>query len=131
MRTKIKPPQQVTVLDRDVVVLRKLDMKMIPDGIYDVLAKTNLEPGVQEQQLPWFDDGYVANDHPRDSIVVKFLIAATEGFVVARTDNGEILHDFGLDLAGADTAASSAKIRLDIDVDLGIEEELVLTPDGE
>lgn len=129
MRNKIKPPQQTTVLDRDVIVLRKLDVSMVPDGIYDILAKTNLEPGVQEQQCSWFEDGYVANDHPRDSLVSKILIMATQGFAVARTDTGEILHDFGLDLAGADKAAQGAKIRLDFDVQLPEVEDDIIVDD--
>lgn len=124
MRNKIRPPQQTTVLDRDVAVLRRLDMKMIPDGIYDILATTNLEPGVQEQQVAWFEDGFVANDHPRDGLVSKILIQATLGFVVARTDTGEILHDFGMDLASADRAAASARIKLDVDFELDVEDEV-------
>lgn len=123
MRSKIKPPQQTTVLDRDVTVVRKLNFKKLPEGIIEILATTNLEPGIHEQQMSWWDEGYVANDHPRDSIISKFLIDNTLGFAVARTDTGEIIHDFGMDLAAADRAAASAKVKLDVDFELAVEDE--------
>lgn len=122
MANKVRGPQQTTVLDRDVAVLRKLNMKRLANnapGIYEILAETNIVPGVHEQQMAWFDEGYVSNDHPRDSIVSKFMIDYTLGFAVARTDTGEILAKFKTEeLSAADKAAAGAKIKLDIDFSL-------------
>lgn len=124
VKVKAKGPAQVTVLSRDVAVLRKLNMKKIGPGLYDILAKTNLEPGIQESQVSWFDEGYVSNDHPRDAMVSHALIDATTGFAVARTDTGEIMAKFAKDqLAEADRVAASAKIKLDINVDLTASDE--------
>lgn len=136
MKNKIRGPQQTQVLDRDVLVLRKINFKKLDPGIYDLLADTQLEPDVKEEQMPWFDEGYVANDHPRDAMISAAIIKVTKGFVVARTDNGDILHDFGMDLAAADKAVQNAKVKLDIDVTLepdaeDEDEDEDLTPEGE
>lgn len=123
----ILPPAQVGPLDRDVLVLRKLNAKKIPDGVYTMLAEQHIHPGIAEGLMPWFKDGYVSNDMPRTTQITEFVLDATEGFAIARTDNGEILREFGPeDLAKADAIVSKARVELAIKVQLEAEEETLV-----
>lgn len=110
-------PSQRRVLDADVILLRKVNFKKLGGGIVDMLRNTNLRAGEPEGDMPWFLDGYVAAEQPRDYMVSVALLGATKGFAIARTDNGEILAEFGTgDLVRASKIASSAKAELAVDV---------------
>lgn len=129
-RAKSKPPQQILPLARDVIVLRKIDMrfkgspKQERENILEILGMAQLEPGVHEQEMPWFRDGYVTNDQPRDSIVADKLISTTIGFAIARTDTGEILKEFGVgELKQADQAVANARVMPSFDFELDPEDE--------
>lgn len=119
---KVTGPAQVMPMDRDVLVLRKINWKKIPVGIIEMLADSDIAPGVPEKRMPWFADGYVANDSARHAEISKYLIAATLGFAVARTDNGEIVKTYKKDeLAQADYAVANARTELAVLVDLADE----------
>lgn len=121
----ITGPAQVMPMDRDVLVLRKVNWKRIPAGIIDMLATSDIAPGIPESRMPWFADGYVANDSARHAQISKYLIEATIGFAVARTDNGEIIKTYKKDeLAAADFAVANARTELAVLVDLADEDAL-------
>lgn len=129
-RSKVKQPQQITVLGRDLAVLRKINMKFPGspqrerDNIVEMLALTQLEPGVFESEMSWFAEGYVTNDHPRDMVITQKIMGATLGFAVARTDTGEILREYGKDgLKKAEAAIADAKPRLELEVALDDDED--------
>lgn len=125
-RLKNKPlqPEQVGPMDRDVLVLRKLNMRKLPDGVYEMVSKQHITPGIPERDMPWFADGYVSNDTPRDTLITGFLLDCTEGFAIARTDTGQILKSFAADgLARADVAVQKARVELALQIALDDEEE--------
>jgi hypothetical protein len=136
-KSKVKPPQQITVLSRDVAVLRKIDMRFpkVSDkarkNLVEMLRLTQLEPNVPEGEMPWFADGYISNDMPRDFIITQAIMGATLGFAVARTDTGEILREYGKDeLAKADRAVANVKPQLAIEVDIEDEDDEAPAPEA-
>ena len=125
-KVKVKPPQQQTVLGRELAVLRKIDFHKMNPNIAEMVALTQLEPDVAESEMAWFQSGYISNGHPRSSDVAEEIMATTVGFAVGRTDTGEIIQEFtGADaLMKAERAVAGAKVTLAIDVDLDEEEEV-------
>lgn len=122
---KVSGPAQVLPLDRDVLVLRKINLKKVPAGIIEMLAEGNIAPGVPEYKMPWFSQGYISNDLARHPQVSKWITReVTKGFAVARTDTGEILKTYTVDeLAAADYAVENARTELAILVNLEDEVE--------
>lgn len=125
MRTssvKYRGPAQVRVIDRDVILLRKVDFRVLGAGMVERIANTALRPKEYEGDQPWFHDGYVAGEQPRDAMLSEAIMRATTGFAIARTDSGEILAEFGKDeVVRASEITSSAKVQLAIDVTIGDE----------
>lgn len=129
-KTKVKGPQQITVLSMDLAVLRKIDMNFpgeqpkVRGNIIEMLGLTQLEPGVPESEMPWFSQGFVSNDHPREAIVASKLVQHTIGFAVARTDTGEILREYGPDgMRRAEAAVANAKPVLSAEILMDDEDE--------
>jgi hypothetical protein len=122
MRTsdvKHRGPQQVRVIDRDVILLRKVNTRKLGPGLMDRIASTSLRPKEYEGDQPWFMDGYVAGEQPRDALLSKAIMEATIGFAIARTDSGEILAEFGKDeVVRASQITETATVQLAIDVAL-------------
>ena len=92
---KHRGPAQVRVIDRDVILLRKVNFRKMRPGIVEKIAQTALRPNDYEGDQPWFGDGYVAGEQPRDALLSAAIMEATTGFAIARTDSGEILAEFG------------------------------------
>lgn len=114
---KHKGPAQNRVLDNDVILLRKVDFKKLGPGIVGMLQVTNLRAGEPEGDFPWFLDGYVAAEQPRDIGISRALLDATEGFAIARTDSGKILAEFETsDLVRASRIAESAKAEMAVNI---------------
>jgi len=110
-------PAQKRVLDSDVILLRKVNFKKLGAGFVDLLRYTPLRPGEPEGDMPWFPDGYIAAEQPRDYLVSVAILGATKGFAIARTDTGEILAEFETkDLERASNIASKAKAELAVAV---------------
>lgn len=113
-------PAQITPLSREVVVLRRLNMRKLPVGVRTMLAEEQLEPGISESEMPWFEDGYVVNDHPRSVELNKFVMKSTvknAAFAVARTDTGDIVKEFE-ELEAADRAVRNARTQLDLSIEI-------------
>ena len=91
---KHRGPAQRRVLDNDVILLRQVDFKRLKGGLVDMLAKTPLRAGEPEGDFPWFPEGYIAAEQPRDYQMSVALLGATKGFAIAATDTGEILAQF-------------------------------------
>jgi len=117
--------EDTSIFAKDMIVLRKVDKGALDPATMEIIGDTDLLPHVQEKTMPWFRQGFVANDHPRDSFVSAELVAATDGFAVARSDTGEVLREFtGPDaLVKAERAASGARVQLSVEFDLGDEDE--------
>lgn len=121
---KHRGPAQVRPVDKDVILLRKVNWKKMRPGIIDKIANTSLRPGEKEMTFPWFSDGYVAGEQPRDALVSRAIMEATEGFAIARTDSGEILAEFKKDqVVEAEAVTHGAKTQLAIDVTLNGEDD--------
>jgi len=107
------------VLDGDVILLRKVNFRKMGAGIVDRLRKTALRPGEYEGDQPWFLEGYVAGEQPRDALISEAIMQNTTGFAIARTDSGDILTEFGKDdVVRAENVTHSARIELAVDVAL-------------
>lgn len=117
--------EDTSIFAQDLIVLRKVDKGGIDPAAMQIIGETDLLPHLQEKSMPWFRQGFVTNDHPRDIFVSDELVAHTEGFAVARSDNGEILREYdGPDaLVRAENAASKGKVRVEYNID--IEEDKV------
>lgn len=114
---KHRGPAQHRVLDGDVILLRKVSFKKLGAGIVERLRATNLRAGEPEGDQPWFLDGYVAAEQPRDIGMSRALLTATKGFAIARTDNGDILAQFDVnDYVRASEIAGKAKAELAVGV---------------
>ena len=110
-------PAQKRVLDADVILLRKVNVKKIGAGIYEKIAQTALRPGEYEGDQPWFQDGFVAGEQPRNAMVAQAIMDTTLGFAIARTDSGEILAEFDKsEVEKAETVTHSATTQLAVDV---------------
>lgn len=123
--------KDASVLSKDLIVLRRIDMEALDyktgespeeESSLELIGKTNLNPDYKERDMPWFLSGYVANDHPRDSMLNEEIVANTFDFAVARPDTGEILAS-GLTLAKAESAVKGAKVRLSVDIEIDADEE--------
>lgn len=114
---KHRGPAQTRVLDRDVILLRKVNFKSLGRNFVDTLASTNLRAGEPEGDMPWFMDGYVAAEQPRSYQESLALLDATEGFALARTDTGVILAEFGVDdYVKASDIAYNAKAEVAVNI---------------
>lgn len=123
-RNKVSGPAQITPLDRDVIVLRKVNWKKIPGGIYQRIADAQLQPGISEVDMPWFRKGYIANDQPRSAAISEFIIRNTIGFAIARTDTGEFIRKGKIeDLETFDQAVARARVQVAIEVNLDDDED--------
>ena len=110
-------PQQERVLDRDVILLRKLDTRKVGGELMNVLAGTRLGGDQKEGQQDWFLDGYIAADQPRDSMMSQLIVEHTVGYAIARTDSGEILATFPKkEFRRADEVARNARVELAVNV---------------
>lgn len=117
--TRHRGPAQKRVLDGDVILLRKVNFRKIGDGIVDLISKTALRPGEYEGDQPWFLDGYIAGEQPRDALISKSIMENTTGFAIARTDSGDILAEFGKnEIVKAENVTHSARVELAVDVAL-------------
>ena len=123
MANKLRGPAQKTVLDGDVILLRKVNFRKMPGGIVERIRNTNLRPKELEGDQPWFLDGYVSGEHPRDVAVSREILKATEGFAIAKTETGEVMTEFSRnDVEKAERVTHSAKVTLAIDVELPTDE---------
>jgi hypothetical protein len=122
--------EDTSIFAKDLIVLRKVDKGRIDPAIMEIIGDTDLLPHLKESAMPWFKEGFVANDHPRDIMVSDELIAATDGFAVARSDSGEILREYdGPDaLVRAESAASRGKVRVAFDFEFDEKEVEGLPP---
>jgi hypothetical protein len=110
-------PAQVHTIDNDVILLRLVDLKKLGPGITDMLRNTALRPGEIEGDMPWFLDGYVTVDQPRDMQMSLALVEATKGFAIARTDSGEILATFERnELVRASDIADRARAEIAVNI---------------
>ncbi len=87
-------PAQIHVTDNDVILLRQVDFKRLGPGLTDMLRNTHITPGTPEGDMPWFMEGYIAVDQPRDINMSMAILEATLGFAIARVDTGEVLAQF-------------------------------------
>lgn len=112
--------EDTSIFAHDMIVLRKVDKGALDPATMEIIGDTDLLPHLQERAMPWFRQGYVANDHPRDQFVSQELVEATDGFAVARSDTGEIVRTFtGPDaLVRAERAAAGARVSLAIEFDI-------------
>ena len=119
-----------SIFARDMLVLRKVDKGRLDPATWDIIGETNILPKVKENTMPWHRQGFVANDHPRDTFVSEELLAATEGFAVARSDTGEIVREYDGPnaLIRAESAASGARVRLTYDIEMDEEAPAGLPP---
>jgi hypothetical protein len=114
---------QVHTVDGDVILLRKVDFKQLGPGLTDLLRNTDLRPGDKEGDRPWFPDGFVAANHPRDMDMSLALANNTLGYAIARVDTGDVLHEFAHDqLQRASRIAERAKAELAVDILIAEEE---------
>lgn len=121
--TRHRGPAQKRVLDGDVILLRKVNFRKMGAGLVDRLRKTALRPGEYEGDQPWFLEGYVAGEQPRDALISQSIMENTTGFAIARTDSGDILAEFGKDeVVKAENVTHSARVELAVDVALQAEE---------
>lgn len=123
--TRHRGPAQKRVLDGDVILLRKVNFKKMGNGIVDRLSRTALRPGEYEGDQPWFLDGYVAGEQPRDALISEAIMKNTLGFAIARTDSGDIIAEFDKkDVVKAENVTHNARVELAVDVALAHENEL-------
>lgn len=97
-------PQKFGRLARAVIVLRKVNPRKLQkretptaDTAWELIGKAQLQLHVREDQLPWYADGFIVNDQPRDEKVARDIAKATIGFAIARSDTGEVLKVYGPD----------------------------------
>jgi hypothetical protein len=114
---KHRGPAQTRVLDNDVVLLRKLDVRRMGSALMEILYRTRLGGDIKEGDQDWFLDGYVAADQPRDAAMSQAIAENTIGFAIARSDNGEILATFPKnEFRRADEIARTARVELAVDI---------------
>ena len=111
-------------MDKDVILLRKLDTRAMGRDLMNVLSNTRIGGDIKEGDQDWFLDGYVSADQPRDSMMSQMIGAHTTEYAIARTDSGEILAKFPKrDFKRADLVARSARVELAVDIALRETEE--------
>lgn len=113
-----------------LIVLRKVDVaalsvKLRPDqeSTYEMIGKGQLEAGVSERDTIWYEQGYIVNDQPRSSGITDEIMEATQGFAVARTDNGDVVRDNIETVRAAEKLVAGATLSLNVDVDIEEDEE--------
>lgn len=121
---KHRGPQQERVMDKDVILLRKLNKRAMGPDLMNILSNTRLGGDIKEGDQDWFLDGYVAADQPRDVMMSQLIAEHTTEYAIARTDSGEILATFPKrDFKRADHVARSARVELAVDIALRETEE--------
>lgn len=95
-------PQKFGRLRDPVIILRKVNVSKLQkretptaDTAWELIGKAQLQLHLREDALPWYEQGFVVNDQPRDEKVARDLAKATIGFALARSDTGEILKAYG------------------------------------
>lgn len=83
------------------------ESRMAPGG---KLVKTPLEA-----RFPYFEEGYVSADAPRDSAYTNDVVAATKGWALA-DESGRIVGKFK-DYAKAAKAQANPKVKLEVEVE--------------
>lgn len=126
-------PQKFGRLNKPVIVLRKVNPRKLQkretptaDTAMELIGKAQLQLHLREDALPWFADGFIVNDQPRDEKVARDIMKATIGFALARTDTGEILKAYGpddMDQAIEDAAGVQLTLKPIISKTASTEEE--------
>jgi hypothetical protein len=95
-------PEKVGRLNKPVIVLRKVNVKKLQkretptsDTAWELIGKGQVQLHLREDQLPWYAEGLIVLDQPRDEKVARDIMRATIGFAIARTDTGEVLKAYG------------------------------------
>lgn len=97
-------PQKFGRLRDPVIVLRKVNVKKLQrretptaDTAWELIGKGQLQLHVKESSLPWYEQGLIVVEQPRDEKVSRDIMKATLGFAIARSDTGEVLKAYGPD----------------------------------
>lgn len=95
-------PQKFGRLRDPVIVLRKVNPAKLQkretptaDTAWELIGKGQVQLHLREDALPWYGQGFIINDNPRDEKVSRDIAKATVGFALARSDTGEILKVYG------------------------------------
>lgn len=102
-----------TPLTQELRILRKIGE--VDDQTFQYLFE-------HEGREPYFADGFVDNDAPRDVEITDDLLALTEGFVLADPDGNPIEGTFVETLAEAEAMKANARIEFRVTVDTGQDE---------
>lgn len=113
-------PQKYGRLKDPVIVLRKvnpakLQHRETPQSstAWELIGLGQAQLHLKEKRLPWYEQGLIMNDNPRDEKVARDVEKATIGFAIARSDTGEVLKVYGPD--ALDQAIEDAQgVRLTI-----------------
>lgn len=97
-------PQRFGRLANAVIVLRKVNVNKLlkretptADTAWELIGKGQVQLHLREDDLPWYEQGLIVNEQPRDEKVARDIAKATLGFAIARSDTGEILKVYGKD----------------------------------
>lgn len=89
-------------LNKPVVVLRKVNINKLQkranpqaDTAWELIGKGQVQLHLREDALPWYAEGLILTEQPRDEKVSRDIMKATLGFAIARSDTGEILKVYG------------------------------------
>ena len=95
-------PEKFGRLKDAVLVLRKVNINKLQhranpqaDTAWELIGKGQVQLHLYEYQLPWYKDGFIINDNPRDEKVARDIMKATIGFALARSDTGEVIKVYG------------------------------------
>lgn len=95
-------PEKFGRLSKAVVVLRKVNINKLlkretptADTAWELIGKGQVQLHLKESDLPWYEQGLIVLDQPRDEKVARDIMKATLGFAVARSDTGEVLKAYG------------------------------------
>lgn len=97
-------------LTQELRILRKIGE--VDDDTFKYLFE-------HEGREPYFEQGYVDNDAPRDVEITDDLMALTEGFVLADPDGNPIDGTFVKTLAEAEALRANARVEFRIVADMG------------
>lgn len=113
-------PQKIGRLKDPVIVLRKVNPRKLSKRethdaktAWELIGMGQVQLHLREDQLPWYEQGFIVNDNPRDEKVARDIMRATVGFALARTDTGEILKVYGPDQI-KDAYSDAASVTLSI-----------------
>lgn len=97
-------PEKFGRLNKPIVVLRKVNVTRLShranknaETAWELIGKGQVQLHLREDSLPWYADGFIINDQPRDEKVARDIVRNTLGFAIARSDTGEILKVYGPD----------------------------------